>query len=382
MKILIVEPFITGHYLEYLNHVYKMTLDMPEYEFVFVLPSSFAQARQLFEWPENENVTFDLSLPAKDRIGGKLSLIGSLKKSIGLVQLYKKYYQIYKPHGIFCVDIMTLVPFLPLLVHKRLKIVGIVYDIYLRIQKPSLRTLLANVARYTMLSRSKLFHKVFILNDGKSTDTLNHKFHTDKFEYLPDPFVPISSKGFDYRKEYSISEDKTVFAHFGSLTRRKGTIDILNAIHNVSKERLSKYVFVFAGRVNQEIKEEFFSLISQVRNNTTIIVKDEFCDFEYISSLCKTANAILIPYRDTCKSSGLIGYASQFSVPVITYSSGLLGELVRKYKLGIEMESITELPDALRKIQENLCTKPTNAYCLANQVGMFQEKIKQAFLDG
>lgn len=73
-----------------------------------------------------------------------------------------------------------MVPFLPLLVYKRIKVVGIVYDIYLRVDKLSLRTLLANIARYTMLSRSKLFHKVFILNDEKSANTLNKKYHSQK----------------------------------------------------------------------------------------------------------------------------------------------------------------------------------------------------------
>lgn len=380
MKILIVEPFITGHYLEYLNHIYKMTLDMPDDEFVFVLPISFSKARSMFEWPKNKKVTFDLSLPAKDRIGGKLSLLGSLKKSIGTVQLYKQYCKKYKPDGIFCVDIMTMVPFLPLLVYDKIKVIGIVYDIYLRIEKLPLRTLVANMARYFVLSKSKLFHRVFILNDRRSADSLNQKFHTHKFSYLPDPFVPINTQGFDYREEYGIISEKMVFAHFGSLTRRKGTIDILSEIKSISKDKLSNYVFVFAGRVNQEIKEEFYSFASQIKYDTTIIVKDEFCDFDYISSLCRAANAILIPYRDTCKSSGLIGYASQFSVPVVTYSSGLLGELVRKYKLGLEIESITELPEALERIKEGDCIKPSNEYCLDNQVANFQKMIKEAFL--
>ena len=80
MRILIVEPFITGHHLEYLHHVFMMSFKMPETEFVFVLPESFIQAKSMFSWPENNKVLFDPSLPILDRNAKQSSLTSSLKK--------------------------------------------------------------------------------------------------------------------------------------------------------------------------------------------------------------------------------------------------------------------------------------------------------------
>lgn len=378
MKLLIVEPYITGHHLEYLHHLYMMSFKMPQSKFIFVLPSSFEEARSMFDWPENKNVLFDTSLPVQVRNAKHSSLIGSFKKSIYYSKLTKKFFGKYSPDCLFSLDIMTLVPFLPFYIRK-VKTVGIVYDIYLR--KPDLnpRTKFASLCRFLSLSRSSIFQRVFILNDGRSADELNQIFDTKKFKYLPDPYVPIKSTNNDFRAQYGIDERSVVFAHFGSMTRRKGTLDIINVMSELSLEECSKYVFVFAGKVNDEIKAEFYEGVERNKNRVKMIIEDSFCSYDYLASLCSASNAILTPYHETCKSSGLIGYASQFRVPVIAYEGGLLGELITRYKLGTFINSNHSMRDAFQMVAQNQVMPPPIDYCIENCVDNFTDTIKKAF---
>ena len=381
MKILIVEPYITGHHLEYLHHIYMMTLLMPDSNFVFVLPKSFEEAKKLFDWPENRNVIFELSLPTKSRNAKKSSIIGSLKKSIFYSKLTKLYINKYKPDALFSLYIMTLVPFLPFSIFSKVHTIGIVYDIYLRKERVSSKERIVNFMRYKVLAQSCLFKKIFILNDKVSANRLNEKYHTKKFSYLPDPYVPLLTKEYDFRKENNIDKSKIVFAHFGSMTRRKGTLDILNYMSSLSAHQCARYVFVFAGKVNEEIKNEFYNYINSYKEKVEILVFDDFCSYDFLAGLCKAASAILIPYHDTCKSSGLIGYASQFGVPVVAYSGGLLEELIRKYNLGIIADKGMTLVDAYSIVENKKYTSPSRKYCDDNNVSNFIKILKEAFIE-
>ena len=58
-----------------------------------------------------------------------------------------------------------------------------------------------------------------------------------------------------------------------------------------------------------------------------------------IFTLWRIADYILIPYKNTAQSSGVISYASQFCVPVIGPAEGLLGNLIRKFDMGLCIEN-------------------------------------------
>ena len=82
-----------------------------------------------------------------------------------------------------------------------------------------------------------------------------------------------------------------------------------------------------------------------------------------------------MPYHDTSKSSGLIGYASQFATPVIAYRGGLLQELIEKFKLGYLVQSKEDLCEAFHKISENKVSPPCQMYCDENNVDTFLNTI-------
>lgn len=49
---------------------------------------------------------------------------------------------------------------------------------------------------------------------------------------------------------------------------------------------------------------------------------------------------MLTPYRNTSQSSGAIGYAAQYGKPVIGPLKGLLGYLIKHYRLGYQVDEV------------------------------------------
>ena len=142
------------------------------------------------------------------------------------------------------------------------------------------------------------------------------------------------------------------------------------------QEDRCKYTFFFAGRVDKDIKVEFYEIINAIED-VNVVVKDEFCSYGFFASLCKVADAILLPYLLDSASSGIIGYASQFNTPVIATSTGLIGELVKEYNLGHLLPTVnaSSLIYAYYQLDKGLLNKPDNTYCSTHTVDKFNEAI-------
>lgn len=78
-----------------------------------------------------------------------------------------------------------------------------------------------------------------------------------------------------------------------------------------------------------------------------MFVFDEFVLYLYWYNI--RHDAILIPYKNTAQSSGLLGYAAQFNKPLLAPSNGLIGKLVNEYKLGYLLDNLSP-----RTIADNL----------------------------
>jgi glycosyltransferase involved in cell wall biosynthesis len=141
------------------------------------------------------------------------------------------------------------------------------------------------------------------------------------------------------RLHYQISEEKIVCSHFGALTERKGTLDILEAILQTDKSNIMRFTFIFAGRVSSDIKERFYELLAKAKTKADIIVVDEYVDYGFICNLCQISNFVVIPYKNTEQSSGVVAYCAKFNVPVVAPRTGLLGKIIKRNRLGILLEN-------------------------------------------
>jgi glycosyltransferase involved in cell wall biosynthesis len=350
MKTTIVfDPGITGHHLEYLNHLYNRAGEKADEKFIFVVHPEFPKYENYLTWPVFKNVVIKTLDESQARqIEGNI-LISSFRKS----KLLKRYVVENRASDVFLISLMPFLPFLPLILSRNLKVSGIIYSIAARSYKNSgyIKKLL-DLVKYFILSSFKVFDKIFLLNDAASARLMNRKYKCHVFHYLPDPVIPlITDNKLEVEEMPEILSGKKVFLHFGGLAARKGTIDILKSIELLDNSLLGKVCFIFAGRVNDDIKTKFRELVEKLSKKVQIMVYEGFCRYELLSRLCSSADYLLLPYRNSSQSSGILGFAARYDIPVLGTSGGLLGSLINNYKLGYayKLENISDLAVALEK---------------------------------
>ena len=158
------------------------------------------------------------------------------------------------------------------------------------------------------MAHNKSIKKICICNDSSSAAFFNRKYQTMKFDRISDPYVSITLTLPDFRKDNAVKEDAIVLSHIGVLSERKGTLNILKAIKEMSVVDRNQFVFVFAGKIDLDIKDEFYRLAAECSEKYRLIIKDYFCSYEEISAICKSSNVLLIPYLNNSQSSGVLGY--------------------------------------------------------------------------
>lgn len=380
-KVIIYTIDIKGHFLEYFHHVYDQCRMNSTVKYIMVLPCDFEKICGNFVWANADNILFDFISKEDCEWINNNSII---RKSLNACKYLRKKINEYHANRVFSLALISLLPFAPFYIPRKCQLSGIIYMIYLYTWKDS--SIIAksqNIVKYLLMSLSNRISNVFILNDSESALRLNEIYHVKKYTYIPDPYVPIEvACPEDIRGKYLIGKDKTIFAHIGAMNLNKGTVEILESLKYLSGTEKKQYVFFFAGRVDEEIKQKFNQLVNDNKDSVKIIVKDEFCSYQFFASLCIASDAILTPYKRTSQSSGLIGYASQFGKPVIAPSRGLLGRLVEKYKLGILIRDCTpqSLCAAYKEIEKGAIVSPTFAYCNDNSVENFRKVLNDVLI--
>lgn len=332
-KILIFDSSVDGHRLEYIHHLYILAIANPEHEFYFLLPDDFDNVKTKLQWKECPHIKIlYLTDRQKKNCNHHNLLKAAWYKSWAVRRTVKKYNIQY----VWLISLMLLMPFLAFLLPKGVKVSGVLYRLYFY-EGTTIRglRLLAEKIRYKLMVASRNVDRILVLNDQWATEQLNTHYRTDKFVYIPDP-IPQTDKSSVacIREELGAKSCDKVLLHFGALNRRKGTLEILEAIRMMKQEMLTDKIFVFAGKVNEDMKEEFYHLISEAKAKCRIHVFDEFCPYSFLNNLCYSCDCILIPYKNPNQSSGVIGYAARFRKPVIGPSQGLLGRLIKEYDLG------------------------------------------------
>lgn len=331
-KTLIYCNFIGGHQLEYMHHLYEGALAYSDREYVFAVPEDFHKVSGHLSWPTASNVVFDeleeRDIPPKGCGFAKSSYINcrSLRRQI------KKH----QPSEVVLISLIEYLPFLPFLISSKVKVRGILYRVYLYDwKKENWKKKAFDVIKYLLMTKYGVFDKVYILNDGIAAKYLNKLYGTDKFEYLTDPISSLSKyKACNVQKELDIAEDSVVYLHPGGMLRRKGTLEIMKAIELLSPEECKKLVLIFAGRVSDEIKDEFENLLRRIEAKVKVVIVSGFLPFEKLADLFESCNYVLIPYTDNSKSSGIVGHAAYYKRPAIVAKGGIIGKLVRNWQLG------------------------------------------------
>lgn len=337
MKTLFFETSLEGHRYEYLRNLYYACTEKEEQSFLFYIPED----ERVKGWKHAENIRMEyLSQQQVDYATKGNLLLLSYRKA----KIIKRIVEEYNVSHVFLIFLMLYMPFLIFLLPKGVTVSGIVYRSFLWediLKQSKLRKLLEWI-RYWLMAKSGSVEKVLLLNDEKSATAFNKKFSTNKFLRLPDPYSPLEGELKDIRKDLQLDDSDLLFIQIGQLSDRKGTLEILDAIAMMNGEDLARKHFFFAGKVVKDISESFYKKVTVLTDRGVhIYVKDEFVSFEFLNSICSSCDCIFTPYKNTCQSSGAIGYAAQFGKPVIGPLRGLLGNLISHYRLGYQIKDIT-----------------------------------------
>ena len=210
----------------------------------------------------NGNISFDY-LTTSELAS---SITGNLfKASFNTAKYIGRKVKHHNAQKVFLPLLISATPFMPLFVSSRVKVSGIIYMIYLyRLVNASFRFKLLNKLKYLVFTKFNVFDNVLILNDQKSVDSLNRIYGVTKFKYIPDPYIPLpANQSNRIRTQYNFSSDDKLYIHIGAMNENKGSKEILISLIDMDTEDLANKVFFFAGKVENEIKEDFYQLLDK-----------------------------------------------------------------------------------------------------------------------
>lgn len=358
-KILVFDPDISGHHLEYLWHLYVYFQKESQVEVTFVVHPAFRERNRFFPMPEKKHIRFVCLEEAQHR---PIDVFWSWKSAYLKCRMLNRYIKRYQPDYTILITLFSFFPFIPFLSGKS-RIRGIVYSIYLRKTLPWASRLMHRCFFRQMARKSNL-DKVFLLNDAVSAKRVNALYGSRKFLPLPDPFlVPAESASAAAVDGIAPEElDACVakrYIHFGSMSRRKGTLAVLDAF--LAYRGPVKISLVLLGKVGSEIRDDFYRKIAllQPQANVELFVRDAFCSYTAIGSVMPYCDYILMPYTHASQSSGMLGYAAFYNKPVIGPRDGLIGELIVRYALGYTLKAVS--PACLAETILHTATTPSLA---------------------
>jgi len=173
--------------------------------------------------------------------------------------------------------------------------------------------------------RNPSLDKIFILNDEQMPAWLGAR----RFFTLPDPWFDYSmAEGFDLRKQYGIPDDHVVLLQFGYADERKNNENILAALNELPYTDITLLII-------GKFKPGYEDQLKRLKTGPfTMITRDEFISDEEMESTFHQSDVILRMNINFFGSSGVVGIAARHDKPVIVSDSGVMAELVKKYKLG------------------------------------------------
>jgi glycosyltransferase involved in cell wall biosynthesis len=156
-----------------------------------------------------------------------------------------------------------------------------------------------------------------------------------------------------------IPETRTCFAMFGFLSQRKGIFETLAALELLDDDAAAATAVVFAGVFEPSARQQFNARLEVVRDKAPrlwVHVEERYLDQHEIVALLHRADVVLAPYQRFVGSSGVIFWAVGAGRPVITQDYGFLGELVRRHRLGLAVD--TRDPEAIAGAMRRCIDRP------------------------
>ena len=164
---------------------------------------------------------------------------------------------------------------------------------------------------------------------------------------LPDPVVSTpevveaSVVGADLQT--ACKDGRVVFSLFGALTDRKGVLQVVDAVTALASSVRTGIRVVLAGKVDPQIADALTqraaALSAAAGGGGSLRIVDRYLTTVELAWLVQRSDALLAPYQRFVGSSGVLTWAAGARRPVIAQDYGLIGALVRDYRLGLAIDT-------------------------------------------
>jgi glycosyltransferase involved in cell wall biosynthesis len=173
--------------------------------------------------------------------------------------------------------------------------------------------------------------RIFVLNDDEAAEILNRKYSTDAFEVLVDPVPEFYYKGLADNHQKS-DEEKFQFIMIGSISKRKGIFEFLDAI----QKSQSKARFLIAGNIDNAILAKVEQKVAYLQaQGINLEIHNRYLSNKEFTKFIKASDIIVMPYHSKGASSGILGHAAFSNTAVIGPNIGLIADIINDYEMGV-----------------------------------------------
>lgn len=209
--------------------------------------------------------------------------------------------------------------------------------------KDRLQEIREKLTWWRILSNPQL-RNIFCL-DPYAVENLAHSPYHDKITYLADPieieqFSPRKQQ-LNQKTELEIESGRKVFLMFGALNSRKGIYQLLDAIAELPASLCQKLCLLIVGGTNNTERLNIKQKLETVYETkpVQIIERYEFIPDAEVLYYFQIADVVLATYQKHVGMSGILLLAAATGKPVLSSNYGLMGEIVRRYDLGLGVDS-------------------------------------------
>ena len=156
------------------------------------------------------------------------------------------------------------------------------------------------------------------------------------------------------RERLGIEPGRKICLLFGTLNGRKGTYELLEAIALLPPEVAKTLCLLLVGQANLQDQTRTQAQAETISRESSaqLIVRYEFVPESDVQTYFQLADGVLAPYQNHAGMSGILIWAAVAQKPVLSSDYGLMGELVRRYQLGLTVDSTqpTEIAKGLAQL--------------------------------
>ena len=194
--------------------------------------------------------------------------------------------------------------------------------------------------------------------DPIAVDYIRDNLQTNaRIMQLPDSFVreEIPRDRIDrLREEFQIESGRRVVLLLGILDRRKGPVQLLQAIDAMDDASKSKMCLLMAGKIDEQIESEVLDHVDKLQRQgkLQLVMKNSYITDTLVQDYYELADVALTTYQNHMGMSSALIRAALAKIPVLSSSYGLMGELVLRHQLGtvVDTTSPVEFTAAIEKV--------------------------------